>query len=106
MKKIDIPIFLEVYFDEEDENVEETFNETLQSKEFQEIIKTEVLERVSEAISEDRAELVLFRLVFYNLDLAIEKKQYKKILNTILNIYEQEEDYLKCIEIKTLIDKL
>lgn len=106
MKKIDVPIFLEVYFDEEDENVEETFKETLQSKEFQEIIKTEVLERVSEAVVEGRTELVLFRLVFYNLDLAIEKAQYKNILNTILNIYEQEEDYLKCIEIKALIDRL
>jgi hypothetical protein len=105
MKKIDIPIFLEVYFDEE-EDIKDEFYETLQSSEFQTIIKTEVLERISEAISLGRSELVLFRLGYYNLDLAVEKKDYKKLLNTILNIYEQEEDYLKCIEIKTLIDKL
>jgi len=105
MKKIDVPIFLEVYFEEE-EDIKDKFYETLQSSEFQTIIKTEVLERMSEAISLGRSELVLFRLVYYNLDLAVEKKDYKKLLNTILNIYEQEEDYLKCIEIKTLIDKL
>jgi hypothetical protein len=105
MKKIDVPIFLEVYFEEE-EDIKDKFYETLQSSEFQTIIKTEVLERISEAISLGRSELVLFRLVYYNLDLAVEKKDYKKLLNTILNIYEQEEDYLKCIEIKTLIDKL
>lgn len=105
MKKIDIPIFLEVYFDEE-EDIKDEFYNTLQSPEFQTVIKTEVLERVSEAVLTDRPELSLFRLVYYNLDLAIEKKQYKKILTTILNIYEQEEDYLKCIEIKALIDKL
>lgn len=105
MKKIDVPIFLEVYFEEE-EDIKDKFYETLQSSEFQTIIKTEVLERISEAISLGRSELVLFRLVYYNLDLAVEKKDYRKLLNTILNIYEQEEDYLKCIEIKTLIDKL
>jgi len=105
MKKIDVPIFLEVYFEEE-EDIKDKFYETLQSSEFQTIIKTEVLERISEAISLGRSELVLFRLVYYNLDLAVEKKDYKKLLNTILNIYEQEEDYLKCIEIKTLVDKL
>lgn len=105
MKKIDIPIFLEVYFEEEDD-IKDKFYETLQSSEFQTIIKTEVLERISEAISLGRSELVLFRLVYYNLDLAVEKKDYKKLLNTILNIYEQEEDYLKCIEIKTLVDRL
>jgi len=105
MKKIDIPIHLEVYFEEE-EDIKDQFYDTLQSPEFQTIIKTEVLERVSEAVLTSRPELSLFRLVYYNLDLAIEKKQYKKILNTILNIYEQEEDYLKCIEIKALIDRL
>ena len=96
MKKIDVPIFLEVYFEEE-EDIKDKFYETLQSSEFQTIIKTEVLERISEAISLGRSELVLFRLVYYNLDLAVEKKDYRKLLNTILNIYEQEEDYLKCI---------
>jgi len=105
MKKIDIPIFLEVYFEEE-EDIKENFEQTLQSPEFQNIIKTEVLERISEAISLSRSELNLFRLVYYNLDLIVERKDYKKLLNTILNIYEQEEDYLKCIEIKTLVDKL
>ena len=105
MKKIDIPIHLEVYFEEE-EDIKDQFYDTLQSPEFQIIIKTEVLERISEAISLGRLELNLFRLVYYNLDLAVEKKDYKKLLTTILNIYEQEEDYLKCIEIKALIDKL
>lgn len=105
MKKIDIPIFLEVYFEEE-EDIKERFYDTLNSPEFQEVVKVEVLERITEAVQLQRPELMLFRLVYYNLDLAVEKKDYKKLLQTILSIYEQEEDYLKCIEIKTLIDKL
>ena len=45
-------------------------------------------------------------MVYYGLDLIVEKKQFKKLLNTILTIYQQEEDYLKCVEIKALIDKI
>ena len=105
MKKIDIPIFLDVYFEEE-EDIKDNLLDTLKSPEFQHIIKTDVLEKVSEAVLTGRSELVIFRLVYYNLDLAIDKNQYKEILTVILNIYEQEEDYLKCIEIKALIDKL
>jgi hypothetical protein len=36
----------------------------------------------------------------------VERKQFKKLLNLILTIYQHEEDYLKCVEIKNLIDKI
>lgn len=105
MSKIDEPIYLEVYFEDE-EDIEQSFEQTLNTPEFKEVIKVKVLERISEAISLNRDEITLFRMVFYGLDLIVEKKQYVKLLNTILNIYQQEEDYLKCAEIKNLIDKI
>jgi hypothetical protein len=105
MSKIDEPIYLEVYFEDEDD-IEESFNETLKTPEFKEVLKVRVLERVAEAVNNNREELILFRMVYYGLDLCIERKQFKKLLNTILTIYQQEEDYLKCVEIKNLIDKL
>jgi len=89
MKKIDVPIFLEVYFEEE-EDIKDEFYETLQSSEFQTIIKTEVLERITEAISLGRSELVLFRLGYYNLDLAVEKKDYKKLLKHKFTYYNYD----------------
>ncbi len=55
---------------------------------------------------EEKEEYPLFRLVHYEVDFVLDKKEYKKILKTILNLYEQEEDYLKCVEIKNVIDKL
>ena len=105
MNKLDEPIYLEVYFEDE-EDIEQSFAETLRTPEFKEVIKVKILERIADAINTGKEELVLFRMVYYGLDLSIERKQFKKLLNTILTIYQQEEDYLKCAEIKNLIDKI
>jgi hypothetical protein len=105
MKKLDEPIYLEVYFEDE-EDIEQSFAETLRTPEFKEVIKVKILERITDAINDGREELTLFRMVYYGLDLSVERKQFKKLLNTILTIYQHEEDYLKCVEIKNLIDKI
>lgn len=105
MNKLDEPIYLEVYFEDE-EDIEQSFLETLRTPEFKEIIKTKVFERVADAINNNREELALFRMVYYGLDLCLVRKEFKKMLNTILTIYQEEEDYLKCVQIKTLIDKI
>jgi dephospho-CoA kinase len=105
MKKTDSPIYLEVYFDEE-EDIQANFQELLRSEQFKDLVKNDIYEKVTDAIKSNREEFVLFRMVYYGLDLLIEQKYYKKLLNTVLTVYEQEEDYLKCIEIKNLIDTL
>ena len=105
MNKLDEPIYLEVYFEDE-EDIEQSFLETLRTPEFKEIIKTKVFEKVADAINNSREELALFRMVYYGLDLCLVRKEFKKMLNTILTIYQEDEDYLKCVEIKTLIDKI
>lgn len=105
MSKLDEPIYLEVYFEDE-EDIEQSFLETLKTPGFQEVLKVKVLERVTDAVLNKKEELTIFRMVYYGLDLCIDKKQFKKLLNTILTIYEHEEDYLKCVEIKNLIDKI
>ena len=105
MNKLDEPIYLEVYFEDE-EDIEQSFAQTLNTPEFKEVLKTKVYERVADAVTNNKTDLTLFRMVYYGLDLSIERKQFKKLLNTILAIYQQEEDYLKCVEIKNLIDKI
>lgn len=105
MSKLDEPIYLEVYFEDEDD-IEQSFLQTLKTPEFKEILKTKVLERIADAITNHKEEIVLFRMVYYGLDLCLVRKEFKKLLNTILTIYQEEEDYLKCVEIKTLIDKI
>lgn len=105
MKKENRPIYLEVYFDEV-EDIKEGLQELVNSEEFKCILKEEVLSRVYAAIENKKGECSLFRLVHYGVDLTVDSKQYKNILNTILNIYEQEEEYMKCLEIKKVIDNL
>jgi len=105
MNKLDEPIYLEVYFEDE-EDIEQSFLETLRTPEFKEILKTRVYDRVADAVINHKEELVLFRMVYYGLDLCLVRKEFKKLLNTILTIYQEEEDYLKCVEIKTIIEKI
>ena len=43
MNKLDEPIYLEVYFEDE-EDIEQSFLETLRTPEFKEIIKTKIIQ--------------------------------------------------------------
>lgn len=105
MKKIDTPIYLEIYF-EELEDLDQDLGELFNSSDFKNQLKTELLERLEIAIKEKRTKLNLFRLVYYGVDLSVKKSQFKKLLGKVLQAYQEEEDYLKCVEIKNLIDKL
>ena len=53
MKKIDEPIYLEVYFEDE-EDIEQSFAETLKTPEFKEVIKVKILERLTDAVNDGR----------------------------------------------------
>ena len=103
--QLDTPIYLEIYFEEEEE-VKENLQRILRSPDFKLIVKSEVFPRVEKAIEKNRKEFTLFRMVYYDLDLIVTKKYYKPLLSKVLSIYEEEEDYLKCAEIKKLIDIL
>lgn len=105
MKKIDTPIYLEIYF-EEPEDLNQDLTEIFESSDFKNKIKTELFERLEVAIKEKRTKLNLFRLVYYGVDLVVKKNQFRKLLNKVLEVYQEEEDYLKCIEIKKLIEEI
>lgn len=105
MKQLQGPIYLEISF-EDTEDIEANLRKILNSSDFIQVIKTEVLPRIEEAIEKNKKEFTLFRMVYYGFDLIVEKKYYKSLLSKILALYEQEEDYLKCIEVKKLIDIL
>jgi len=105
MKKIDIPIHLEIYFDDP-EDINEDLGKLFNNSEFKDKVKTELLERLEVAIKEKRSKINLFRLAYYGVDLIVKKNQYKKLLNKVLELYQEEEDYLKCVEIKNLIEQI
>lgn len=105
MKKIDTPIYLEILF-EDPEDLNQDLGEMFNNSNFKEKLKTELFDRLKMAIEEKRTKLTLFRLTYYGVDLSVKKSQYKKLLNKVLEIYQEEEDYLKCVEIKNLIGRI
>jgi hypothetical protein len=75
-------------------------------KDFITFIYDNTLDKIEEAIKLKlkRIELIEIRNLFYSIE--IERKQYKPILEKILNLYESSEDYDTCIRISNLIKKL
>ena len=105
MKKIDTPIYLEIFF-EDPEDLDQDLGELFNQSDFKDKLKTELFDRLEQAIEEKRSKLVLFRLVYYGVDLSVKRSQFRRLLNKVLEIYQEEEDYLKCVEIKNLIEKI
>lgn len=105
MKKIDTPIYLEIFF-EDPEDLNQDLSELFSKSDFKEKLKTELFERLEQAIKEKRTKVTLFRLTYYGVDLSVKRSEYEKLLNKILEIYQEEEDYLKCVEIKNLIEQI
>ena len=105
MKKIETPIYLEIFF-EDPEDLNQDLGELFSKSDFKEKLKTELFERLEQAIKEKRTKVTLFRLTYYGVDLSVKRSEYEKLLNKILEIYQEEEDYLKCVEIKNLIEQI
>ena len=80
--------------------------EALTGEEFRYVITEYLFSHLTEAIEKNKKSFVAFRLTQQEEDYVLEKKQYKKLLQTILAFTEEEEDYAKCATIKKLIDVL
>jgi hypothetical protein len=100
-------IHLDLAIGGEDERENEAdILKVLNSVEFKHIITTYLYKHLSEAIKQNKKCFTGFRLLHQEQDYIIEKNQYKTLLNTILSLTEEEEDYAKCAAIKKLIDKI
>ena len=99
------PIYLDVEFDDLS-SLKEDFANVLKNIQFQNLVKTELYELVANAIKQKEQQFVAFRLPYYNIDLVVQKNMYKNLLNTILQIFVEEEDYLKCATISAMIDSI
>jgi hypothetical protein len=92
--------------DEEDAVDEETILKSLQGSEFSHIISHHLFTNLVGAIKKGKERFIAFRVPEYEQDYIIEKKQYKNLLNTVLTMAEEDEDYTKCATIKKLIESL
>jgi hypothetical protein len=91
---------------EDREAEEESIIQALTSSEFRYIITEYLFTNLTEAISIGKNSFIAFRLTHQDEDYILEKKQYKNLLNTILAMAEEDEEYTKCAAIQKLIKGL
>jgi 23S rRNA C2498 (ribose-2'-O)-methylase RlmM len=84
---------------------QEQINSLKESVEFKTFIFKHVLISIKDAIKNKLNEAKILNVVNFNYTLIINKTQFKDILNTILKLYEEQEEYLECKEITKLIKK-
>lgn len=107
MKDINTPIYIELeIYSEDTQELKEALLGFFNSSDFKDELKVELLERLQIAIREKRDKINLFRLAYYGVDLVVKKNQFKNLLKKVLEMYQEEEDYLKCVEVKNLIDEI
>jgi len=79
----------------------------LASKEqFVKFVLEDSLASITRAINENLEKVELFNILNMSLIVELDKSKYKSVLQRIINYYVQDEDYDKCAEIQSLINKL
>lgn len=100
-------IYLDLTVEDGDEEMgEDSILEALTGPEFRYIITEYLFTNLVEAIDKGKNSFIAFRLPQQDEDYVLEKKQYKNLLNTILSMAEEDEEYTKCAAIKKLIEAL
>ena len=95
------PTNLELFFFNRDE-----LDEMTSSPEFHKFIKMETYKAIEYAIENNLPSVEVFKLWNLGYMVIIPEDQYEGALNKILPVFEEEEDYDKCLKIKKLIKRL
>jgi len=75
-------------------------------EEFVNFILEDSLKTIKKAIDENLEKVELFNILNLSLIVELDKSKYKNVLERIIQRYVEIEDYDKCIEIQSLINKL
>jgi len=89
-----------VYGDKED------LVELASKEQFIQFILEDSLASITRAIEENLEKVELFNILNMSLIVELDKSKYKTVLQRIIDYYIQDEDYDKCAEIQSLINKL
>ena len=64
------------------------------------------VELIKEAIEGNRNKVEIFNIVNLSLIVEVKRSQFPTIIQKLIDIYVEEEDYDKCAELQTLIEKI
>jgi len=100
-------IYLDLSLVEEDPDTDDqSIVEALTGSEFRYVVTEHLYDNLVQAIKKEKNSFIAFRLAQQGEDYILEERQYKNLLKTILNMAEEDEDYMKCAAVKKLIETL
>jgi hypothetical protein len=100
MKKI-TPHNLELIYDEV-----EDLQKFYENPDFVKCVLGWSIESIEEAIEGKKNKVEIFNIVNLSLIVEVKRSQFPNIIQKLIDIYVEEEDYDKCAELQTLIEKI
>jgi hypothetical protein len=85
---------------------QEDITNLFSKKEFIDFVLKNSLEAINYAVENNLDEIQLFNIIKPPLHIKLEKLKFKPILEYITKYYVEDENYDKCIEIRSLIEKI
>ena len=87
-------------------NTKKDLDELASSDQFKSFILKRTLEEIEFALENDLEKIEIFNIFNLSLIIELERKNFKSVLNKVMDSYIKDEDFEKCNQIKKLIDKL
>lgn len=87
-------------------NTKKDLDELASSDQFKSFILKRTLEEIEFALENNLEKIEIFNIFNLSLIIELERKNFKSVLNKVMEPYVKDEDFEKCNQIKKLIDKL
>tara|TARA_B100001094_G_C18196268_1_gene811357 strand:+ start:19748 stop:20083 length:336 start_codon:yes stop_codon:yes gene_type:complete len=87
-------------------NTKKDLDELASSDQFKSFILKRTLEEIEFALENNLEKIEIFNIFNLSLIIELERKNFKSVLDKVMDSYVKDEDFEKCNQIKKLINKL
>ena len=87
-------------------NTKKDLDELASSDQFKSFILKRTLEEIEFALENDLEKIEIFNIFNLSLIIELERKNFKSVLDKVMDSYIKDENFEKCNQIKKLINKL
>lgn len=84
----------------------ESFEKVAQHPVIKHVIINELVIAIEDGLNKNKNSVVLFKISDSDLCVELDKSNWSSSLNNALNYFIEKEDYIKCAEIRDLINKI
>tara|TARA_Y100001980_G_C14538856_1_gene316152 strand:+ start:78 stop:413 length:336 start_codon:yes stop_codon:yes gene_type:complete len=87
-------------------NTKKDLDELASSDQFKSFILKRTLEEIEFALENNLEKIEIFNIFNLSLIIELERKNFKSVLDKVMDSYVKDEDFEKCNQIKKLIEKI